>query len=80
MIDIGHITETFFTATVPIALYFWANRQQARKEGEAKHEENRTKLDEILNERQYYPTHSHVERTGQLTSQGIRYAKDANRD
>jgi hypothetical protein len=38
--DIGHITETVLSSTVPIFIFMWANRKNAKADNDRKHEEN----------------------------------------
>jgi len=71
MSDIGHVIETVLVSTVPIFLYMWSNRRQAKSDMTKRHEENQEKMNEILNERKYLPAHGHSERSGPLHAECI---------
>lgn len=66
--------------TVPIVLFFWANRMAAKKSQDEKHEQNSKKLegqdkklDEILREREMFESHDHGKQTtGPLLAENIR--------
>jgi hypothetical protein len=77
VIDPTRMIETILTTTIPIVIYMWANRRQAKADVESKHEANQRKLDEILTERQYFPAHGHSERSGPLCAEGVTRGPDA---
>jgi hypothetical protein len=55
-----------------IFLYtYLRNRRKDKEDIDKRHEENKEKLDEALTELHYYPPHSHTERRGALTYEGI---------
>jgi hypothetical protein len=74
--DFLHVVETFCTATVPILLYMWHNRDRAKAEQQRKHEENQRLLEAIKTEREWLPSHGHAERSGMLTAEGITRGPD----
>jgi len=69
---IEHILETLLTTTIPLGIYMWSNRRQARTEQELKHQQNVQLMSELMEERKYYPAHEHFEKTGVLTAEGMR--------
>jgi hypothetical protein len=74
--DIGHITETVLSSTVPIFIFMWANRKKAKADNDKKHEENQKAIANINAERRYLPAHGHAERSGALSAEGITRGPD----
>jgi hypothetical protein len=74
--DLGHITETVLSSTVPIFIFMWANRKNAKADNDKKHEENQKAIANINAERRYLPAHGHAERTGPLCAEGITRGPD----
>lgn len=68
-----HILETFLTSTVPIVIYLWNNRRQAKAENQKKHQENIAVQESIAETLRWHPPHKHSERVGPLTAEGIDY-------
>ena len=66
---------TFCTVTVPLSIYMFTNRRQARTEQELKHQQNVRLMSDLMEERKYYPAHEHFEKTGNLTAEGMRRTK-----
>lgn len=71
MTDWGHTVVEILGVTVPIIIYMAANRYTAKKDTEARHEQNQLKLNEIIAERNYLPPHGHIEEDGPLKADGI---------
>lgn len=70
-----HILETVLTTTVPLAVYMFTNRRQARREIEKKHQQNQELMAQLMEERKYYPAHEHPERSGPLMAENMRHTK-----
>lgn len=75
---------TAVSAGVVVLVALWTFRREDRKERREirektaleenrKHEENARKLDFLVGEQEERPNHSHMETTGPLTAEGIRY-------
>lgn len=77
MFDLSHVVETVLSSTIPIGIYMYSNRRQAKHDVEEKHLANQKLLNELLTERKYLPAHGHSERRGPLTAEGIRVGPDA---
>ena len=76
MTDWGHVAEMAVTAAVgslPVMLYIWSNKRKAREDTERRHQENQSLLLGMSTRERYYPHHKHLERTGNLTTEGIDY-------
>lgn len=71
MIAWDHIAVEFMTVTAPLVLFMWKNRVEARKQIESRHKQNQDLLEELCEERKYFPLHHHTERAGALTVDGI---------
>lgn len=61
----------FITITAPLVLFMWKNRDAAKKQIESRHKQNQELLEELCEERKYFPLHHHTERGGNLTVDGI---------
>jgi len=73
--DWGRIVENFIAITVPIFIFMWSNRVSTKKDLEQKHEQNVALFNRIVNERNFYTPHMHVECDDEpLTAKGIRKA------
>ena len=72
------LAGSFFAITGPILGYMWLNRQQGKKDGEIKHEQNQQILANIQEDLRHYPPHEHLEREGPLCFDGIRLAPRRN--
>ncbi len=67
------------TITVPVCLFLWNNRMAVKKElkdrqarDDERHTENIERFNQLLVDRQYHPPHSHAERSGPLTAEGVK--------
>jgi wyosine [tRNA(Phe)-imidazoG37] synthetase (radical SAM superfamily) len=69
---LARIIEMLCSTTVPLAIYMWANRKRAKREIEEKHEQNQKLMEEMIEERRYFPAHEHLEKSGPLTIEGMR--------
>ena len=79
IVEWDHIAVEFVTVTAPLVLFMWKNRVEAKKQIEARHHQNQELLEELVEERKYFPLHHHVERSGPLTVDGIQRKPNGQR-
>jgi hypothetical protein len=72
MIDLERMIENVAVVTVPVIIFMWRNRNQAKKEQTRKHQENQKLLEELVEEHKYFPLHEHLEQDGPLQAKGVR--------
>lgn len=68
-INWGQVAAT----SVPVLLFMWNNRRQARKEIQEKHKESMRQQGEITTLLRFHPPHTHGEKAGPLHAEGITF-------
>jgi hypothetical protein len=56
---------------VTVILYMASNKKAAKRDMDLRHQENQSKLNEIISERNFLPPHDHIEEHGTLEADGI---------
>jgi hypothetical protein len=72
--EIIHLTidaAGWVAVAVTVILYIAGNKKAAKKDMDARHQENQAKLNEIIAEHSFLPPHDHIEEHGPLDADGI---------